>query len=1372
MKKMYVIFVLTLLIGSSIIITNNLVPSITKATTPDYYPPRISAASASPQTVGFGFNVTINPTVTDNISGVHLVKVNITYPNHTHTNLSTSNKGTSYQCIFPDTWEHGRYNYTIWATDNANNTNTTTRCFNVTAFASLSIATLKDNYTENQTVNLTDPPNPQVDLTLVNQGSTWNIYYNATTGDNTLETYQEPINYQDTNGTWTPINTTLTPTPQGSLAYINGYTQGNDQGPYAAYFKTNTQDTWPIAFAYNRSTDPTTMVIRTKLTTIGYIDPTTWTTHILQNTQNSNGQFNGNNATYPGVFTGTDLTYTYQNTQLKEAITLTNTTKTALLSHPPSQYGLGPNTYLVFATKIDSLSLTPYDGQNPITGNYTVTQGITYRDALNRFACAFPIGTAYEQNNTSAIAPLIYRLVHQGGDTYLLSGVPYTTLTAMTFPVVIDPTITTTSLASDGFIYNSGTSYSTVRTATSGTVNSTATSITIGQKKVSSTYYIYRGFVIFNTTTLPSNAYIDNATLSLYKVSDFSTTDFSITIQNGQSTYPHTPMQASDYNKNDYAGNGGTLNTTLFTTGYNPINITNLNWITKNGTTKLCLRSSRDINGNTPTGNEYITVGSHEYNGGLTGQPKLVINYRNQSKIKDTGTTNIKGYLLIQIQYLYEGSWYVADDAINETSPRTITTGNQLPLDTIFNDLVNTKDLPFGNGTYRVYAVFRDPYGLPLMCNNNQILVGIHEFHLHGYYHGWHRLLVQDGFWKGSIWTSHNVATRGMAIYKGELYVGTENLNKWKWDFLHLFNGFSVGTHIAMADGSYQNIEDIQSGDKVKAYDMGTHEYVNATVQAVYQHTYEESPGYILKFNSNVSSSPNQVFLVNGVLKEARTIEIGDNLTDGQGENSTITSIDNITALENNDIYNFMIGASPNDTLLEPNNLTFFAEGITAYPWGPDGANDYNGEAEAYGVDLTDDIMTGVSEAIFKLRADASDGCEIWKYNQSTNHWTSVIFGTEGDSSTRSGFGDTTNWGAGEIKEFHGDLFVGTWSSPMNGKGLEIWRYNGSTSTWTNIVGRSHPNSYYSGGFHNWHNCAVTSMAVFKDRLYVGTMNWDSSDDGRCQVWRTTNYNGSEWEQVVDLGFRDGSGAGSTAQNAYAWRMTEFQGELYVGTYNVQFPVIGEKGCELFRSGSGDANDWHMLDLPNGNGFHTVISGGRLYYGIRGLQNWNDQYLYVGLVASFLQLSGLFKTPKALEIWRFDNSSPTTNWQCVVGNVEQYPPPLATDGFDNHYNKYPWSMAICGNKLWIGTLNTQFLGNPSSYGCEVWNYDGSTLTPSVKNDLGEKPNGFGHDYDIAARSMIEFPEGSGRLVVGTVSLQAQFRPLVPEYGCEIWFYQP
>ncbi len=101
-----------------------------------------------------------------------------------------------------------------------------------------------------------------------------------------------------------------------------------------------------------------------------------------------------------------------------------------------------------------------------------------------------------------------------------------------------------------------------------------------------------------------------------------------------------------------------------------------------------------------------------------------------ESKIKNVGSTNISGYLLIQVQYYNASSkgWVVDNDTVNETTPRTIVSGQQLALDTIFNGLVNTNDLICGDGLYRVYVAFRDPYGDVLVCDDVSLLEASYEF--------------------------------------------------------------------------------------------------------------------------------------------------------------------------------------------------------------------------------------------------------------------------------------------------------------------------------------------------------------------------------------------------------------------------------------------------------------------------------------------------------------------------------------------------------------------------------------------------------------------------------------------------------------------
>jgi hypothetical protein len=435
------------------------------------------------------------------------------------------------------------------------------------------------------------------------------------------------------------------------------------------------------------------------------------------------------------VFTGTDVIWTYGNTGLKEEIIMDNATKTLLQNHPPSQYGLSnQNSYLVFITKLDYQNLHLYNSSGILTGNFTTVEGIDFKNALGQFTCALPIGDAYELNDESVRQRLTYRILQYNGNYYLLSGLRVIDLNDMTFPVVIDPTLTVTSSSYDGDITGDGGPYSTVQGASEGSPIDNAATFSIGQRCESMgppppppIYFIYRGCVYFDTSSIPSTDLIDSVTLKLYKDSDFSTTDFDIIVQNGQPTYPHAPMVPGDYDEDHYSGNGGSLNTASFSNGYNDITITNHSWINTSGTTKLCLRSSRDINSNEPTGDEYVTV----YSSGGDSQktPKLVVVYRNQSKIKNTGSTDIKGYLYMKVDFYNSTAVWATDYvAVEDTTPRVINSSEQLALDLLFNGLINTNNLTHGSGTYRVYAAFRDPEDNILKCDDETELVTTYEF--------------------------------------------------------------------------------------------------------------------------------------------------------------------------------------------------------------------------------------------------------------------------------------------------------------------------------------------------------------------------------------------------------------------------------------------------------------------------------------------------------------------------------------------------------------------------------------------------------------------------------------------------------------------
>lgn len=420
-------------------------------------------------------------------------------------------------------------------------------------------------------------------------------------------------------------------------------------------------------------------------------------------------------------------------------------------------------------------------------------------------------------------------------------------------------------------------------------------------------------------------------------------------------------------------------------------------------------------------------------------------------------------------------------------------------------------------------------------------------------------------------------------------------------------------------------------------------------------------------------------------------------------------------------------------------------------------------------------LTTLPSRLAMHVMTFVSQGCEIWKYNYTTDTLSKVI-GKHSLSGVSSGFGSHFNAAAAVMKEYKDYLYVGTWNTPIgtmrepNRKGCEIWRTNDGLH-WEQVVG--HNAAFTPGGFGNPDNTGAWSIEVFQGYLYVGTMNWDFSDTGGCEIWRSND--GLHWEQVVDHGFRclmNTSYLKKEPINTYAWDMQEYHGKLYLGTFNSRIWFHDEEGtgCQLWRTHDGE--QWEKVHLPNGlkPGFQDGFGEGE-NYGIRRMVVYNDE-LYCGIASSFFHDHGA-------EIWKYDEE----NWSPVIS--DEMPNIAQTDsiydGFGNTMNKYVWSMVVTNdNKLWVGTGNGQVY-LPFFYkaekdidyfttrteGCEIWCYDGEIWEPVIKNDIGLKPNGIGDSTNLGARSMIEYPENSGNLVVGTFKLFNSHTADRSD-GCEIW----
>ena len=146
---------------------------------------------------------------------------------------------------------------------------------------------------------------------------------------------------------------------------------------------------------------------------------------------------------------------------------------------------------------------------------------------------------------------------------------------------------------------------------------------------------IYRTYLYFDTSSIPVHATITDAKLYIYKhdMSSSITDAFDVVIQNGQPDYPSDPLTKNDYNKNFYSNNGGSINSnSLLNDSYSNI-ILNSNgraWINKDGITKLCLRSSREIAGISWNVNEeeYVNIlGIYSSEQGEGYRPYLTITY-------------------------------------------------------------------------------------------------------------------------------------------------------------------------------------------------------------------------------------------------------------------------------------------------------------------------------------------------------------------------------------------------------------------------------------------------------------------------------------------------------------------------------------------------------------------------------------------------------------------------------------------------------------------------------------------------------------------------------------------------------------------------
>jgi hypothetical protein len=183
---------------------------------------------------------------------------------------------------------------------------------------------------------------------------------------------------------------------------------------------------------------------------------------------------------------------------------------------------------------------------------------------------------------------------------------------------VLTATIPIVGGSNDGYVTGySTTSYSEARQA--GTSYSySGTDLAVGQSYAYGEWGVFRTFLKFNTTTIPSQATIVSAVLKIYVSSDYSYTDFYIQVCPWTGDTPIGTEDFLQWQSTIY----GSISTREIGTGWKNITLST-DAVKLADYTRLCLISSRDISATSPTTFEYVDIGSSESG----NSPTLIVTY-------------------------------------------------------------------------------------------------------------------------------------------------------------------------------------------------------------------------------------------------------------------------------------------------------------------------------------------------------------------------------------------------------------------------------------------------------------------------------------------------------------------------------------------------------------------------------------------------------------------------------------------------------------------------------------------------------------------------------------------------------------------------
>lgn len=189
------------------------------------------------------------------------------------------------------------------------------------------------------------------------------------------------------------------------------------------------------------------------------------------------------------------------------------------------------------------------------------------------------------------------------------------------------------------------------------------------------------------------------------------------------------------------------------------------------------------------------------------------------------------------------------------------------------------------------------------------------------------------------------------------------------------------------------------------------------------------------------------------------------------------------------------------------------------------------------------------------------------------------------------------------------------------------------------------------------------------------TLEWTGLDDQKQPVPGSVDANAVYCMTQVN---EDGFG---NFLNRYAWQMVEFQGELYVSTFNTitdgDFARGGPSLRGMADSQGGDIWRW------NGSRWQQVMSRSFGYGNLAG-EGVRSMVVHDGVL-----YAGMHSKNDRTSVWR---SLDGTNWELI-----------SEPGLGDQDNQSIRAMYSWDGKLWVGTQN-------NTDGAEIWTWNGASWT--------------------------------------------------------------